>query len=68
MKKDENIPHKSDSLSAIHKALGLPAPQHPLISFISRENSKKDIGLLHDLNVQNFYKISYSTRLSGKVK
>lgn len=42
MKKKDNITQKFDSLSAIHKILGLPAPQHPLISFVNNENNRTD--------------------------
>lgn len=68
MKKEDNIPHKFESLSDAHREFGLPKPQHPLISLI---NGAKIPGGVHrppQSHVLNFYKISYKPRLSGKLK
>lgn len=62
------MPYKFKSLSAVHQALGLPKPQHPLISLVKNLNNEVDYSKLPDSNVLNFYKISYRTNLSGKVK
>jgi AraC-like DNA-binding protein len=68
IKSEEDMPYKFKSLSAVHQALGLPKPQHPLISLVKNLNNEVDYSKLPDSNVLNFYKISYRTNLSGKVK
>ncbi|AYL97949.1 helix-turn-helix domain-containing protein [Mucilaginibacter celer] len=69
MKKDEKITHLFDSLSAAHRAMGLPAPVHPLISLLSATSypgiSTRPPSGTH---VLNFYKISYRPKLSPKLK
>jgi AraC-like DNA-binding protein len=62
------MPVKFKSLSAVHQVLELPKPQHPLISLVKNLNNEVDYSKLPDSNVLNFYKISYRTDLSGKVK
>jgi AraC family transcriptional activator of pobA len=68
MKKEEEIHHMMDSLSAIHQALGLPKPQHPLIMLINGTNSQVEITRPSGSHVLKFYKISYKRKLSGKLK
>ncbi|WP_158996003.1 AraC family transcriptional regulator [Mucilaginibacter sp. L196] len=68
MKKEEDTHHMMDSLSAIHQALGLPKPQHPLIALINSSNSPVEINRPSGSHVLKFYKISYKRKLSGKLK
>jgi len=68
MKKDESIHQRFDSLCEAHKAFGLPKPQHPLISFINNADNQIKINRLPHSHVLNFYKVSYKTKLSGKLK
>ena len=68
MKKEENIPHKFESLSDAHRAFGLPKPVHPLISLISRATFQGEVSRPTGSHVLNFYKISYKPTLSGKLK
>jgi len=68
MKKEEEIHHMMDSLSAIHQAFGLPKPQHPLITLINGSNSPVEITRPSGSHVLKFYKISYKKKLSGKLK
>jgi len=68
MKKEEEIHHMMDSLSAIHQAFGLPKPQHPLITLINGSNSPVEITRPSGSHVLKFYKISYKRKLSGKLK
>lgn len=68
MKKEENSPHKFDSLSEAHRAFGLPNPMHPLISLISGMNDRSDIIPPNGSHVLNFYKISYQPKPQGKLK
>lgn len=67
MKKESRNHKDFESITAIHRALGLPAPQHPLISLLDAQdlkNSSKPSGA----HVLHFYKISFKTALSGKVR
>ena len=68
MKKEENIHLKYDSLSDVHLAFGLPKPLHPLISLIDISRNKVDRNQLPHSHVLNFYKISFRTKLSGKIR
>ncbi|MDQ0965343.1 AraC family transcriptional activator of pobA [Flavobacterium sp. W4I14] len=57
-----------NSISELHRALGLPKPLHPLVSLvdygtITVETSELEKGMLF-----NFYKISYKKDFSGKIK
>jgi AraC family transcriptional regulator, transcriptional activator of pobA len=68
MKKEENSPHKFDSLSDAHRAFGLPKPLHPLISLINGASDRLEVTRPTGPHVLNFYKISYRPKLSGKLK
>jgi AraC family transcriptional activator of pobA len=68
MKKEENPPHKFESLSDVHQAFGLPKPLHPLISLIDGSDIGVTVNRPTHAHVLNFYKISYKPKLSGKLK
>lgn len=68
MKKEENIPCKFESLSVLHRVLGLPKPLHPLISLVENKDNGIDSGKLPSSFIYNFYKISLKENLSGKLK
>ncbi|WP_114939388.1 helix-turn-helix domain-containing protein [Mucilaginibacter endophyticus] len=68
MKKEDNSPHKFDSLSDVHRAFGLPKPLHPLISLISEANSPGTPRPPSGGHVLSFYKISYRPRFSTPIK
>ncbi|MDB5134360.1 MAG: Helix-turn-helix protein [Mucilaginibacter sp.] len=68
MKKEENSPHRFDSLSDAHRAFGLTKPVHPLISLINSANTPVEFNRHPQAHVLNFYKISYKPKLSGKLK
>jgi AraC-like DNA-binding protein len=68
MKKEEHTPHKFNSLSDAHHYFGLPKPSHPLISLIDSATKRNEIIRPLGSHVLNFYKISYKTKLSGKIK
>jgi len=68
MKNEENSPQKFASLSDAHQALGLPKPQHPLVSLINGSNTRAELCRLPQSHVLGFYKISYKPKLSGKLK
>lgn len=68
MKKKENIPLKFNSLSDVHRAFGLPAPLHPLISLIDNTSNHIEINRPPHSHVLSFYKMSYKEKLGGKIK
>jgi len=57
-----------NSLSQLHKAMGQPAPLHPLISIINYGQAEFDAADLEAGIILNFYKISFKTKFSGKLK
>jgi len=61
--------YKFDSIAEAHRAFGMPAPRHPLISLIGSANIPAE-GIVTPAgsHVLNFYKISYRPKLSGKLK
>ena len=68
MNEKENTHHKFDSLSDAHQAFGLPKPLHPLISLIDHAIHPIPANRSPHSHVLNFYKISYRTKFSGKLK
>lgn len=68
MKKDKDIPYHYDSLSDLHRMLGLPKPLHPLVSLINNSNNSLDGRNLPSSHTSVFYKISYKKSFSGKLK
>lgn len=68
MKKDKNIPYHYDSLFELHRLLGLPKPQQPLISLVKNEHNKLDTSKIQSLRTSTFYKISFKSNLNGKLK
>ncbi|TDN93339.1 AraC family transcriptional regulator [Salegentibacter sp. 24] len=67
MKKDA-IPYKYNSLSDVHRMLGLPKPLHPLISLVNNNQNQLDTSLLPNTRISAFYKISFKKNLKGKLK
>jgi AraC family transcriptional regulator, transcriptional activator of pobA len=68
MKKEENTPIKFESLSEAHLAMGLPKPQHPLISILNNIDNKRELNLPTNSHVLGYYKISYIPKFDGKIK
>ena len=69
MKKEEHIPpHTFNSISALHRALGLPKPLHPLVSLVDNTQIAVEKENLPPSFLFNFYKISYKKTLLGKIK
>jgi AraC-type DNA-binding domain-containing proteins len=68
MKKKENIPYKFESLSDLHRVMGLPKPLHPMISLVENKNNEIDVTILPRSFVHSFYKISLKNSLTGKIK
>ena len=69
MKKEDNIPpHSFNSISDLHRALGLPKPLHPLVSLVDNTQIAVEKENLPPSFLFNFYKISYKKTLRGKIK
>ncbi len=57
-----------NSLSQLHKAMGQPAPSHPLISIMNYGDARFDPKNFEQGIIMDFYKISFKTSFSGKLK
>ena len=57
-----------NSISELHRALGMPKPLHPLVSLVNYADISKDTTELTKGMIFNFYKISYKKNFTGKVK
>lgn len=68
MEKNEISSHRFESLSGVHKVLGMPAPLHPLVSLINNADNSVDLNKLPNPHILNFYKISYKKNFHGKIK
>lgn len=64
----KKTPSTFNSISELHRALGLPKPLHPLVSLVDYGEIKKTPEELPISLVLNFYKISYKKNLHGKVR
>ncbi|MDR3678787.1 MAG: AraC family transcriptional regulator [Flavipsychrobacter sp.] len=56
------------SLTQLHKAMGQPAPTHPLISIMNYGDASFDPKDFEQGIILQFYKISFKTKFSGKLK
>lgn len=61
-------PLKVDSITQVHQLFGLPKPVHPLISLVDTSAFPIDLTIMPSPHVLHFDKISYRTKLSGKLK
>jgi AraC family transcriptional activator of pobA len=68
MKNVSKQPIIFNSISELHRALGLPKPLHPLISLVDYNNITVETAELEKGMLFNFYKISYKKNYSGKIK
>ena len=68
MKTEKNTPHSFNSISDLHRMLGLPKPLHPLISLVDNTRIAVDKDQLPSAFLFNFYKISFKKNLRGKIK
>ncbi|RAV28779.1 AraC family transcriptional regulator [Sinomicrobium soli] len=57
-----------NSLSQLHKAMGQPAPSHPLISIMNYGEARFDPKDFEQGIILKFYKISFKTSFSGRLK
>jgi len=68
MKNVSKQPVIFNSISELHRALGLPKPLHPLISLVDYGKITVNTSELEKGMLFNFFKISYKQNFSGKVK
>ncbi|MDN3550043.1 helix-turn-helix domain-containing protein [Mucilaginibacter aquaedulcis] len=68
MKHVRKQPIVFNSISELHRALGLPKPLHPLISLVDYSTITVDTAELEKGMLFNFYKISYKKDFGGKIK
>ncbi len=59
---------KLDSITEIHRMLGLAGPVHPLISLLDSNKDLVNLDRLPTSYISSFYKISFVTELAGKFK
>ncbi|WP_316740715.1 AraC family transcriptional regulator [Pedobacter antarcticus] len=67
-KTESRQPSLFNSISELHKALGLPKPLHPLISLVDYSKINANTADLEKGMVFNFYKISYKKNFTGKIR
>ena len=60
-------PAPIDSISVLHRLLGLPSPLHPLISMIDNTKIAVAIDQLPQSFLLSFYKISFKKLLKGRI-
>ena len=68
MKKLKTTPHQFNSISELHRMLGLPKPLHPLVSLEDNTLLAVNKDQLPASFSFNFYKISFKTTLRGKIR
>jgi len=68
VKRDKKIPHHFNSISELHRLLGLPKPLHPLVSLVDNTHITIEKDQLPESFLFNFYKISYKINLRGKLR
>lgn len=61
-------PRLFNSVSELHRALGLPAPLHPLISVSNYADITADVTELSKALALNMYKISFKFNFSGSLR
>ncbi|MCW2259151.1 MULTISPECIES: helix-turn-helix domain-containing protein [Sphingobacterium] len=64
----KKLPVVFNSLSQLHKAMGQPVPSHPLVSIMNYGDAQFDPKDFEQGIILNFYKISFKTSFSGKLK
>ncbi|WP_367866028.1 helix-turn-helix domain-containing protein [Pedobacter sp. WC2423] len=68
MNRGKNKPHRFNSLSELHRVLGLPKPLHPMVSVVNNIDDRIKSYKLTDSFILDFYKVSYFTNPSGQFK
>lgn len=60
--------HAFNSISELHRVLGLPKPLHPLVSLVNYTDIQTDTTELRKAMVLNFYKVSFKISFKGKIR
>ncbi|WP_317046903.1 cupin domain-containing protein [Pedobacter yulinensis] len=68
MKNETHRIRKLDSISEVHRMLGLPGPVHPLITLLDSTKDAINLSQLPARYISGFYKISFITKLAGQFK
>jgi AraC family transcriptional activator of pobA len=68
MKKEANYPYVINSISELHRLLGLPKPEHPLISVIDMSGIKCHFDADMKSVIYNFYSICTKNDFKGNLK
>ncbi|MFC0774742.1 helix-turn-helix domain-containing protein [Terrimonas alba] len=68
MKREEKVPHQFNSISDLHRVMGLPKPLHPLVSLVDNSQIAVDKDQLPGSFLLNFYKVSYKKGPAGKLR
>lgn len=68
MTNGSNLPRIINSISELHRELGLSKPLHPLVSLVNYADIAADTTEIAKGMVLNFYKVSYKLHFSGKVR
>jgi len=61
-------PHRVNTISAFHQLMGLPKPEHPLISVLQFEAIKQSAADAATPLLNNFYSIALKRNFNGKLK
>lgn len=64
----KNQPKIFETISELHKAMGQPRPMHPLISILNYGEAVFDPKDFEQGIILNFYKISFKTNFTGKLR
>lgn len=67
LKREEQTPIRIQSISELHRLLGLPKPLHPLVSLVDNTTINISQERLTGSFVFDFYKISYKKTKNGKI-
>jgi AraC family transcriptional activator of pobA len=59
---------KLESISEIHRMLGIPGPAHPLVTLLDTREERINLSRLPVSYVTTLYKISFVNKLGGKFK
>ncbi len=67
MKKSDNLPLSINTISELHRLVGLPGPLHPLISLVDNTSMNIDRNSIPASFSLGFYKVSYKNSLKGRI-
>jgi AraC family transcriptional activator of pobA len=68
MQKDKQKVVKLESISEIHRMLGIPGPTHPLVTLLDTREERVNLSRLPVSYVTTLYKISFVNKLGGNFK